>query len=142
MLLYKEVSTAEELASQLLRAVFTYHGIPDEIISDRDKLFISKFWTTITALLGIKRKLSTAFYPQTDGQTERINQTMEVYLRYYVNYKQDNWVEELKALHEELSSDIKFIVVWSATYYNKKHSIGPALKEGEKVYLLRKNMKI
>ena len=51
-------------------------------------------------------------------------------------------VEELKALYEELSSDIKFIVVRSTTYYNKKYSIGPILKEGEKVYLLRKNVKI
>ena len=73
ILLYKEVSTAEELASQLLRAIFTYHRMPDEIISDRDKLFISKFWTTIIALLRIKRKLLITFYPQTDGQTERIN---------------------------------------------------------------------
>ena len=73
ILLYKEVSIAEELVNQLLRAVFTHYGILDEIISDRDKLFISKFWTTIIALLGIKRKLSTVFYLQTDGQTERIN---------------------------------------------------------------------
>ena len=50
-------------------------------------------------------------------------------------------VEELKALHEELSLDIKFIIVRSTIYYNKKHSIGPTLKEGEKVYLLRKNIK-
>ena len=63
ILLYKEVSTAEELANQLLRAVFIYYRILDEIISDRDKLFISKFWTTIIALLGIKRKLLIAFYP-------------------------------------------------------------------------------
>ena len=62
ILLYKEVSTAEELVNQLLRAIFTYYGIPDEIISDQDKLFISKFWTTIIALLGIKRKLLTVFY--------------------------------------------------------------------------------
>ena len=50
-------------------------------------------------------------------------------------------VEELKALHEELSLDIKFIVIRSATYYNKKYSVGPILKEGEKVSLLRKNIK-
>ena len=51
-------------------------------------------------------------------------------------------VEELKALHKELSLDIKFIVVRSTIYYNKKYNIGPILKEGEKVYLLRKNVKI
>ena len=50
-------------------------------------------------------------------------------------------VKELKALYKELSLDIKFITAWSTTYYNKKHSVGPTLKEGEKVYLLRKNIK-
>ena len=73
ILLYKEVSMAEELVSQLLQAIFTHYRIPDEIILDRDKLFISKFWITIIALLRIKRKLLIAFYPQTNGQTERIN---------------------------------------------------------------------
>ena len=63
ILLYKEVSMAKELANQLLRVVFTHYGILDEIISDRDKLFISKFWITIIALLGIKRKLLIVFYP-------------------------------------------------------------------------------
>ena len=47
------------------------------------------------ALLGSKRKLLLAFHPQTDGQTERVNQIMEVYLHYYINYKQNNWVELL-----------------------------------------------
>jgi len=87
MVPYKEASTAENLASVFLRTIVANHGTPDEIISDRDKLFTSKFWTTLIAALGTKRKLSTAFHPQTNGQTERTNQTMEAYLRYYVNYK-------------------------------------------------------
>jgi hypothetical protein len=95
MIPYKESSTAEDLAYIFLRIVASVHGVPTEIISDRDKLFTSKFWQTLTALLGIKRKLSTAFHPQTDGQTERLNQTMEQYLRCYINYRQDNWVELL-----------------------------------------------
>jgi hypothetical protein len=95
MIPYKESSTAEDLAYIFLRIVASVHGVPTEIISDRDKLFTSKFWQTLTALLGIKRKLSTAFHPQTDGQTERLNQTIEQYLRCYVNYRQDNWVELL-----------------------------------------------
>ena len=72
--------------------------------------------------------------------------TLEIYKALLVNtvyiYSAIVKVEELKALHKELSSDIKFIIVQSATYYNKKHSVGPALKEGEKVYFLRKNIKI
>jgi hypothetical protein len=86
MLLYKEASDAEELAYTFLRIVVANHGVPDEIISDRDKLFTSKFWTALTGLLGVKRKMSTAFYPQTDRQTERLNQTIKAYLRYYINY--------------------------------------------------------
>jgi hypothetical protein len=191
MLLYKEASTAEDLSRVMLREIITNHGVLKEIISDQDKLFTSKFWLTLTALLGVKRKLSTAFHLQTNSQTEQINQTMEAYLRCYVNYKQDNWVEllplaqfvynssesegngvtpfyanvgytpevyqpplqdkwraqqaiikteELAKIHEELKTDIQFITQQTAMYYNSKHRMEPELKEGEKVYLLRKNV--
>ena len=66
IILYKEASTAEDLAQVLLKTVFIHYRVPDEIISDRDKLFISKFWTILSVLLGSKRKLSTVFYSQTD----------------------------------------------------------------------------
>lgn len=92
---YKESSTAEDLAYSFLRTVVSQHGIPEEIISDRDKLFTSKFWKSLMAQLGANHKLSTAFHPQTDGQTERLNQTLEQYLRGYVNQQQKNWVELL-----------------------------------------------
>jgi hypothetical protein len=92
MLPFNETCTAEDVAYTFLRTIVANHGTPDEIISDRDKLFTSKFWTTLIALLGTQHKLSTAFHPQTDGQTERLNQTMESYLRCYVNYQQNNWV--------------------------------------------------
>jgi Chromo (CHRromatin Organisation MOdifier) domain len=69
--------------------------MPKGIISDRDKLFTSKFWKSLTAQLGVQRKLSTAYHPQTNGQAERLNQTLEQILRNYVNYQQNNWVELL-----------------------------------------------
>jgi hypothetical protein len=87
----KVTITAEQFASLFMETVYSRHGMPEEIISDRDKLFTSKFWKSFTELLGTKHKLSTSFHPQTDGQTERTNQTMEQYLRGYVNYTQDNW---------------------------------------------------
>lgn len=90
MVPYKESSNAKELAYVFLRVVVANHRVLEEIISDQDKLFMSKFWTTLTGLLGVKRKMSTVFYPQTDGQTERLNQTIESYLRCYVNYQQNN----------------------------------------------------
>lgn len=94
---YKEASDATKLAHTFLHVIISQHGLPDEVISDRGTTFTSKFWQAFTALLGVKHKLSTAFHPQTDGQTERLNQTLEQYLRCYVNYDQDNWAELLPA---------------------------------------------
>ena len=92
---YKSTSTAKDLAYSFIRTVISQHGLPEIIISDRDKLFKSNFWQSLMDQLGSKNKMSTAFHPQTDGQTERTNQTIEQYLRCYVNYRQDNWVSLL-----------------------------------------------
>jgi len=89
---YLEASNAEDLAYTINKTIFSQHGTPEQIISDRDKLFKSQFWQSLIDQLGIKHKLSTAYHPQTDGQTERTNQTIEQYLRCYLNYEQDNWV--------------------------------------------------
>ena len=84
---FKESTTAEELAYVFLRWIVSNHGMPKEIITDRDKLFTSKFWKSLMNQLGSKHKLSTAFHPQINSQTERLNQTMKQYLRCYINYK-------------------------------------------------------
>src|SRR5437764_14792517 len=62
------------------------------VILDRGTIMNSKFWKTLTVKLGIRWKPSTAYHPQTDGQMERLNQTLEQYLRCYVNFEQNNWV--------------------------------------------------
>ena len=79
----------------MVKNIFTKHGIPDSIVSDRGAKFVSKFWQHVCSSLGIDRKLSTAYHPETDGQTERINSVLEQYLRIYVNYQQDDWSEWL-----------------------------------------------
>lgn len=89
--------TAKDMADILLERVFVVTGFPNSIISDRGSLFTSKFWKELCFQLGIKRKLSTAFHPQTDGQTERQNQVLEHYLRAYVNQRQDDWPQLLPA---------------------------------------------
>jgi hypothetical protein len=91
----EETITAEECAYEVTKALVSEHGMPEEFITDRDKLFTSKYWGTFMAKLGVKKKLSTSFHPETDGQTERTNQTLEQYLRMYANKMQDNWVELL-----------------------------------------------
>jgi len=87
--------TAEGVARLFNHYVFKHHGMPSELISDRDPRFTSKFWTELTRMLGTKLKMSTAFHPQTDGQTERVNRVLEDYLRHYVSPTQDDWDEWL-----------------------------------------------
>jgi len=88
---YQGTMNPKNLADQFLQQVIRPHGLPSSIISDRGSLFTSDFWKQIMEALGISRNLSTAFHPQTDGQTERANATLEQYLRAYCNYQQDNW---------------------------------------------------
>ena len=95
MVHYKPVKItidAPGLAKVIINVVVRHHGLPDSIITDRGSLFTSKFWSSLCYFLGIKRRLSTAFHPQTNGQTERQNSTMEVYLRAFVNWEQNDWV--------------------------------------------------
>jgi hypothetical protein len=86
---------APELAEVLLRCWVKDYGLPDSIVSDRGSVFTAKFWSSLCYILKIKRRLSTAFHPQTDGQTERQNQILEQYLRVYVNHHQDDWANLL-----------------------------------------------
>ena len=87
--------SAEQLAKAFHGEIFRLHGLPTSIVSDRGPVFTSNFWSAFCFHLKVKRKLSTAFHPQTDGQTERQNQTLEQYLRAYINYQQDDWVAYL-----------------------------------------------
>ena len=88
-------TTADDLATLFINNIFKLHGLPKQVISDRGPQFISRFWNAFCSKLNIKVSLSSAFHPQTDGQTERVNQTLEQYLRCYLSYNQDNWVSLL-----------------------------------------------
>lgn len=86
---------SEGVARLFLKHVWKIHGLPLSIISDRGAQFIAEFWKHVCKRLGISVKLSTAFHPETDGQTERVNAMLEQYLRSYVSYLQDDWAEWL-----------------------------------------------
>jgi hypothetical protein len=90
-----KTATAEDMARMFLSHVYRYYGPPQTIVSDRGPQFVSKFWQELTRILGIELKLSTAYHPQTDGQTEIMNQYIDQRLRPFVNYYQDNWSEML-----------------------------------------------
>ena len=87
--------TAEGCAKLFLANVWKLHGLPSDIVSDRDPVFTSKFWAELMERLDVQLRKSTAFRPQTDGQTERVSQSLEQYLRQYCNYEQDNWCDLL-----------------------------------------------
>ena len=90
-----ERPTAKETAEAFLSHVVRFAGLPDSLVSDQGRSFIDKTWKEICCCLKITHKLSTSYHPETDGQTERTNKTLEVYLRHYVNYHQDDWVKHL-----------------------------------------------
>src|SRR5882724_7062382 len=83
------------MADILLSQVFTKHGTLTNIVSDWGKDLISHFWRLLGQLLGIKANLSTAYHPETNGQTEWVNQILEQYLQVYINYQEDDWVNLL-----------------------------------------------
>lgn len=87
--------TAKETAQLFITHVYRWVGVPDSIVSDRGPQFISEFWKEFCQSLGIQRKLSTAHHPQTDGQTEIVNQHIAQRLRPFINHYQDNWSEFL-----------------------------------------------
>ena len=84
-------TTSPQFAKMFLDHIIRLHGIPDSIVSDRGSIFTSHFWKALSKFLNLDKRLSTSFHPQTDGQTERMNQIVEQYLRIHCNYQQDNW---------------------------------------------------
>src|ERR1700678_2308909 len=91
----KTTLTAEELASVFFNEWYFENGLPLEIVSDRDKLFISKFWTHLMILTGVRHKLSTSFHPQTNGASERSNKTIKQCLRFHGERNQTGWAKSL-----------------------------------------------
>lgn len=83
--------TATQAADLFFQHVFRSHGVPLQMIHDRGTQFHSTFWKEFFNLCGVKQTSSTAYHPQTDGQTERVNRVLEDYLRHYVDDTQSNW---------------------------------------------------
>jgi len=84
-------NNAEYVSKLYLENIFRLHGLPKVIVSDRDTKFTGHFWRALQKLLGTKLGISTSYHPQTDGQMERVNRTLEQMIRSYTNYRQNNW---------------------------------------------------
>lgn len=84
---------AEQCAKLYMQRVWRHHGAPDQVISDRGSQFDSDFMKEFLRSIGSKTTMSTAYHPQTDGQTERVNQEVETYVRIFCDYNQANWAD-------------------------------------------------
>jgi len=84
-----EKTSAEGLVRLFRDNVWKLHGLPESIILDRRPQFVAGLMKELNRMLGIKSKLSTAFHSQIDGQTERVNQELEQYLRMFIDHRQE-----------------------------------------------------
>ena len=87
--------SAEDVAKLFIQHIYQFHGAPKVLISDRDPRFTSKFWKSFCQRLQIDPRYSTAFHPETDGQTERTNRVLEEVLRHFIDGDHKNWEELL-----------------------------------------------
>jgi len=101
------------------------HGLPNTVISDCGPQFASGFMKELNKILGINTKLSTAYHPQTDGQTERMNQELEQYLRMFMDYRQTNWPEWLAIAEFSYNNKIQKSIKISPFYAN--YSFNPQM---------------
>jgi hypothetical protein len=83
--------TALKVAQVFMVAVYRLHGMPESIVSDRDRTFTSTLWKELFQLSGTQLQMGSAYHPQMDGQTERVNQCLETYLRSFVQACPSKW---------------------------------------------------
>ena len=95
---------ASQLAELMFEHVYKVHGLPKNIISDRDVLFTSVFWSRLHKLIGSKLQMSSAYHPQTDGATERANRTITQMIRQCIHPNQRDWVSKLPAIEFAINS--------------------------------------
>ena len=112
----KTAIDAPSLARLFLSTIVRQHGLPKCIISDRDPRFTAHFWKAFWGALGTTLNMSTAFHPQTDGQTENANKTLEVMLRSRVDFDQEDWDEHLAAAELSINNAVNATTGYTPFY--------------------------
>ncbi|KAL5796687.1 hypothetical protein ACOSQ2_001507 [Xanthoceras sorbifolium] len=115
----KHPFTASSVANSFIDNVVKLHGFPRTIVTDRGQLFMSSFWKELFKLQGTKLKASSSYHPQTDGQTEVVNRTLEQYLRCYCHHEQATW---------------KDYIPWAEYWYNTTHHAAINMSPYEVIY--------
>jgi hypothetical protein len=153
----KITDSMEKLASMYIREIVRLHGVPASIVSDRDARFTSKFWQRLQDAMGTKLSFSSAYHPQTDGQSERTIQTLEDMLRLCVLDFKGNWIQYLPLVEFAYNNSYQATISmapFEALYGRKcrsplywdavgdKHVLGPEMIQDtkDKVAIIRKRM--
>lgn len=111
--------SAKEVATIFMKEIVKLHGFPKSIVSDRDRLFMSQFWQKIFRATGTSLKFSSAYHPQTDGQTEVVNQCLEAYLRCFCSSPPQQWPNWLS---------------WAEFWYNTTYYLSTKMTPFETLY--------
>ena len=127
----RESISAEQSARVFLDTIFRHHGMPDDIISDRDPRFTAKFFEFVFKSLGTRLRMSTADHPQTDGQTERVNRMLEDILRSYATSFIDSWSSHLPMAEFAINNSVHVSTGYTPFYLNTlRHPRIPVLLSG------------
>jgi hypothetical protein len=100
----KETDGTEKMVELYTQHVVPHYGIPTKIISDRDPRLTAELFKELCNAFGVRRNMSTAYHPQTDGQSERTNQTLETFLRIFCNHQQNDWAKLLPVAQYALNA--------------------------------------
>ena len=130
-----EGTSVEGLARLLRDNVWKLYGLPESIVSDRGPQFAVELTKELNRMLGIKTKLLTAFYPQTDEQTERMNQELEQYLWFFIENRQKDWPEWLAAAEFAINNKVHMMtkVLPFMANYGKELRMGGNIRRKGKV---------
>lgn len=123
---------AKGFAKLFIDHVVAFNGMPDEVVSDRGPQFTSLFWKEVCETLGVKRSLSSAYHPESDGQTERMNRILEDVLRHYVSPQHKDWVHYVRLAQFAINNSWHEATTFTPFYLNHgRHPKLPGLESLE-----------
>ena len=117
--------SVDKLAELYVREVVRLHGVPESIVSDRDPRFTSRFWQSLQAALGTQLRMSSAYHPQTNGQSERTIQSLEDLLRSCVLDHMGNWNDVLPLVEFTYNNSYHAVLVWRPTKHCMEGGVEP-----------------
>jgi len=129
-----EGMSAEGLARLFQDNVWKLHRLPESVVSDRGPQFAAELTKELNRMLGIKTKLLTVFHPQTDGQTERMNQELEQYLRFFIEHRQKDWPEWMAAAEFTINNKVHTatkVLPFMANYRREMRMGGDIRRKGK-----------